>query len=252
MSWCLLGRERKFSGQDCRCERSSCLGNSKMSSVFWVWNMRGAKKREVFLLDKVQRKGCVWAEGWPRTGVSTRHRLGRNKNLDLWRKCSCCYRSLFLWLLCCSQLGIISGSLASTTWDRRALFFCGTSQDFPGGSDGNESACNAGDTGLIPGLGKSPGEENGYPLQYSYLENSMDRGAWWATETHQAPLSMASQTVRHDWVTNTFTFFTFHRGSQKGQVRYVTWNPLQAFLFSKEMGKVPEQKWDSFEPIKYC
>ena len=177
MSWCLLGRERKFSGQDCRCERSSCLGNSKMSSVFWVCNMRVAKKREVFLLDKVQRKGYVWAEGWPRTGVSTRHRLGRNKNLDLWRKCSCCYRSLFLWLLCCSQLGIISGSLASTTWDRRALFFCGTSQDFPGGSDGKESACNAGDMGLIPGLGKSPGEENGYPLQYSYLENSMDRGA---------------------------------------------------------------------------
>ena len=107
-------------------------------------------------------------------------------------------RSLFLWLLCCSQLGIISGSLASTTWDRRALFFCGTSQDFPGGSDGKESACNAGDMGLIPGLGKSPGEENGYPLQYFYLENSMDRGAWQATGTHQAPLSMASQTVRHD------------------------------------------------------
>ena len=48
---------------------------------------------------------------------------------------------------------------------------------FPGGSDGKESACNAGDTGLIPGLGKSPGEENGYPLQYSCLENSMDRRA---------------------------------------------------------------------------
>ena len=41
-----------------------------------------------------------------------------------------------------------------------------------------ESACNAGDLGLIPGLGRSPGEGNGYPLQYSGLENSMDRGAW--------------------------------------------------------------------------
>ena len=52
---------------------------------------------------------------------------------------------------------------------------------FPGGSDGQESACNAGDLGLIPGLGRSPGEGNGHPLQYSFLENSMDRGAWWAT-----------------------------------------------------------------------
>ena len=52
---------------------------------------------------------------------------------------------------------------------------------FPGGSDGEESACNAGDLGLIPGLGRSPGEGNGNPLQYSCLENPMDRGAWWAT-----------------------------------------------------------------------
>ena len=43
------------------------------------------------------------------------------------------------------------------------------------------SACNAGDPGLIPGLGRSPGEGNGNPLQYSCLENSMDGGAWWAT-----------------------------------------------------------------------
>ena len=50
-----------------------------------------------------------------------------------------------------------------------------------GGSDGKESACNAGDLGLIPGLGRCPGEGNGYPLQYSCLENPMDRGAWWAT-----------------------------------------------------------------------
>ena len=52
---------------------------------------------------------------------------------------------------------------------------------FPGGSDGKESACNAGDLGSIPGLGRSPEEGNGNPLQYSCLENSMDRGAWWAT-----------------------------------------------------------------------
>ena len=49
---------------------------------------------------------------------------------------------------------------------------------FPGGSDGKNSACNAGDSGSIPGLGRSPGEGNGDPLQYPCLENSMDRGAW--------------------------------------------------------------------------
>ena len=52
---------------------------------------------------------------------------------------------------------------------------------FPGGSDNKESTCNAGDLGSTPGLGRSPGEGNGYPLQYSYLENFMDRGAWGAT-----------------------------------------------------------------------
>ena len=53
-------------------------------------------------------------------------------------------------------------------------FPAGTKEVFPGGSDGKASACNAGDPGSIPGLGKSPGEGNGNPLQYSCLENSMD------------------------------------------------------------------------------
>ena len=48
-------------------------------------------------------------------------------------------------------------------------------------SNGKASACNAGGPGSIPGLGRSAGEGNGYPLQYSCLENSMDGGAWWAT-----------------------------------------------------------------------
>ena len=52
---------------------------------------------------------------------------------------------------------------------------------FPGSLDSEESACNARDPGSIPGLGRSPGEGNGNPLQYSCLENSMDRGPWWAT-----------------------------------------------------------------------
>ena len=52
-------------------------------------------------------------------------------------------------------------------------------KDFPGGSDGEESACNAGDLGSIPGLGRSPGEGNGNPLQYSCLNNSIPSGARW-------------------------------------------------------------------------
>ena len=46
--------------------------------------------------------------------------------------------------------------------------------DFPGGSESKESTCNAGDPGLVPGSGRSPGEGNGYPLQFSWLENLMD------------------------------------------------------------------------------
>ena len=52
---------------------------------------------------------------------------------------------------------------------------------FPGGLDGKESACNAEDTGSIPGLGRYPEEGSGYPLHYSCLEHFMDRGAWQAT-----------------------------------------------------------------------
>ena len=61
---------------------------------------------------------------------------------------------------------------------------------FPGGSAGKESACNAGDLGLIPGLGRSPGERNGNPLQYSCLDNSMDEPG--------GLQSRVSQRVRHD------------------------------------------------------
>ena len=53
--------------------------------------------------------------------------------------------------------------------------------DFPGGSEGKASVCNAGDLGWIPGSGRSPGEGNGNPLQHSCLENPMDGGAWQAT-----------------------------------------------------------------------
>ena len=53
--------------------------------------------------------------------------------------------------------------------------------NFPGGLNGKESTYNAGDPGSIPGLGRSPRAADGYPLQFSCPEKSMDRGAWWAT-----------------------------------------------------------------------
>ena len=56
-----------------------------------------------------------------------------------------------------------------------------TDKGFPRGSNRKESACNAGDLGSISGSGRFPGEENGNPLQYSCLENSVDRGAWWGS-----------------------------------------------------------------------
>ena len=69
--------------------------------------------------------------------------------------------------------------------------------EVPGGSDGKESACSAGDLALIPGSGRSPGEGNGNLLQYSCLENSMNQ---------DYIQSMGLQRVRHNWATNTFTY----------------------------------------------
>ena len=61
------------------------------------------------------------------------------------------------------------------------LIYGGLQVTFPGGAEVKASACNVGDLGSVPGLGRSPGEGNGNPLQYSCLENPMDEGAWWAT-----------------------------------------------------------------------
>ena len=87
---------------------------------------------------------------------------------------------------------IAPGTLWSQTW---AMY-----SGFPGGSEGKESTGSAGDPSSILGLGRSPGEGNGYPLQDSCLENSMDRGAWQAT-VH------GLQRIRHNCETNTFPPF---------------------------------------------
>ena len=71
-------------------------------------------------------------------------------------------------------------------------------EDFPAGSDSKESACNAGDLGLIPQSGRSPGEGKGYALEYSCLEDPIDRGAWWAT--------VCGVIKRHDQETNIFHY----------------------------------------------
>ena len=94
-------------------------------------------------------------------------------------------------------MGLVCGAMCSHSgfwflklfWCQRSLFFlncwtrpCATQYYFKKighGSDSKESACDAGDLGTISGLGRCPGEGNGNALQYSGLENSMDRGAWW-------------------------------------------------------------------------
>ena len=75
--------------------------------------------------------------------------------------------------------------------------------NFPGGSDNKAPACNVGNPGSIPGSGRSPGEGNGIPLQYSCLENHMDREVWWVTVHRVAE----SQTKLSDF---TFTFFSIY------------------------------------------
>ena len=101
------------------------------------------------------------------------------------------------WILINSNISLILSEINQTGKDKYCMISLlhGTPGGFPGGSDGKEAAWNVGDQGVIPGSGRSPGEGNGNPLQYSCLENSMGRGAWLQ--------SMGSQRVGHNWATNT-------------------------------------------------
>ena len=87
---------------------------------------------------------------------------------------------------------------------------------------------NAGDVGLIPGLGKSPGGGNGNPLQYSYLENPMDRGAWWATVcgVAKSQTQLRDSAHRHTYI----TFIAFFHPYLTFHLYYVTLSERLIFL----------------------
>ena len=108
------------------------------------------------------------------------------------------------------------------------LGFPGGSEGFPGGSEVKASACNEEDLGSIPGLGRSPGEGNGNPLQYSCLGNSMDRGTWWAvhgvTERDITNTSLDLE-MQETW---------FDPWIQKGGGK---WQPTPVFLSGKFRGQ---------------
>ena len=103
-----------------------------------------------------------------------------------------------------------------------------------GDSDSKESACNARDPGSIPGSGRSPGRGNGYPLQYSYLENPMDRGAWHAT-VHG--------------VTKSWTWLSMH-----ARLLRLAWCPQGSFMLSPvsefpdflRLNHIPLYGWTTF------
>ena len=97
---------------------------------------------------------------------------------------------------------------APYSWRKMESF---TRKGFPGGSDDKESACNAGDPGSIPGLGRCPGERQGNPLQYSCLENSTVRGAWWATGhgVAKSQTRLSYEHIQHVQGINLFVFLFF-------------------------------------------
>ena len=105
---------------------------------------------------------------------------------------------------------------------------------FPGGSDAKESLCNAGDPGSGPASGRSPGEGHGSPLQYSCLENSMDRGAWWATVpgVTKGTTEGLTHTNNGMWCTNASgqTAITCHMDDSHSVWFHVyTWNLIESF-----------------------
>ena len=133
---------------------------------------------------------CTWVDKYlfefllsvlldmPRSGIVG---LYDNFIFNFWRNCHTVFHSsctILCWIVLFKWVNFITYEFhfKKTVIQNR----CSTNpQGFRDGSDVKESACNAGDQGSIPGLGRSLGEGYGHPFQYSCLENSMDRGAWW-------------------------------------------------------------------------
>ena len=102
---------------------------------------------------------------WPHSSVPFLSSIQKTPHLNTWTE------NL--------KISIPLDAVLFSNMDYLIICVCIQFQGFPGSSDCKESACNTRDLGLIPGSGRCPGEGNGNPLQYSCLENSMDRGAWW-------------------------------------------------------------------------
>ena len=123
------------------------------------------------------------------------------------------FMSLWTVFLLTSKHSVLSCCQLSLPWTQFQILHCSgrticfwdfclsprLTRGFPGGSDGKESVCNAGYLGSNSGLGRSPGEGNGYPLQYSCLENSMDGGVWQAI-VHEIAKSQTIEWLTEDWL----------------------------------------------------
>ena len=122
---------------------------------------------------------------------------------------------------------------------------------FPGGSDGKEAFCNARDLGLTPGSGRSLAEGNGHPLQYSCLENPMDRGAWWGTVHGVAESGMTGQLTQLSGASSLHlpTLLSIGSGSScitgrthktwASQVALVAKNPPASAGDTRDVGSIP-------------
>ena len=173
---------------------------------------------------------------WPK-GVVGYHWLKYSdlRNVQVWKKCGINCSSL-LWYSNSTLDLTISCSEKNYQKIQSSSLLLG----FPGGSDGKESACNVGDPGLIPGSGRSPGEENANPLHYSCLESSRDRGASWQATAHRAAESDTTEqlslthTHTHTLLVSSYPWRT-HCKSLSGWLKlWLVW-----LWFNPWSGKIP-------------
>ena len=165
---------------DCNLPRSSIHGLFQARVLEWVAISfsRGTSqpRNRTWVSHIVGRCFTIWTTRWILNHWHTREvpilfLTGKPEPSNI-------IKSAFIWLNVQWRLKIF---ILKEKCRKSILFFFKLGYScFPGGSDSKESACNAGDLDSIPGLGRSPGEGNGYPLQYSYMDNPMDRGTWHA------------------------------------------------------------------------